>query len=108
MTGCPSFWCSPSATMRVTVSTPPPAGTQTIILIGLLGNVAVVSCASAPDNRSRVDEIRTSSARTFSSVAALNLCDSGELLCRQFQIEQPDGISAENIAFGLFAQERQI
>ena len=36
-TGWPSRFCRPLATMRVTVSTPPPAGTLTMILIGLLG-----------------------------------------------------------------------
>ena len=34
--------CSFSAKMRVTVSTPPPAGTETMILIGALGEA---SCA---------------------------------------------------------------
>ena len=35
--GCPSLVRSLSATIRVTVSTPPPAGTQTMTLIGLFG-----------------------------------------------------------------------
>jgi len=48
-TGWPSRFCKPSATMRVTVSTPPPAGTQTMILIGRLGYLAAASCADAAD-----------------------------------------------------------
>src|SRR5215470_637114 len=108
MTGCPSFWCRPSATIRVTVSTPPPAGTQTMILIGLFGKLAAGSCASAVDARKTIAEIETNSARTRSPPLRLFLCDARQLLRRQFQIEQPYGIAAQDAALCLLVQERKI
>ena len=59
----------PSATMRVTVSTPPPAGTLTTILIGLLGKSAAGSCAHALAPKINADETRARMVRMFSSFA---------------------------------------
>ena len=54
--------------MRVTVSTPPPAGTLTTILIGLLGKSAAGSCAHALETKTNADEIKAKMMRMCSSV----------------------------------------
>jgi hypothetical protein len=45
--GCPSGTRILSTTIRVTASTPPPAGTETMTLIGWSGKFAALSCAPA-------------------------------------------------------------
>src|SRR5690242_1116531 len=94
--------------MRVTVSTPPPAGTQTMILIGLFGKSAATSCAYAPDAVSSAANSPANIVRTCSSLVPAVLCHAGQFLRRQLEIEHLHGIAAKDIPFRLLGQEGQI
>ena len=85
--------------MRVTVSTPPPAGTQTMILIGLLGKWPRHPARVQKMRITSTDEIDARSPRTcFLLESPAGLCDTRQLLRRQFQVEQLYRIAAKYVA----------